>query len=834
MHLRHLHVHRRADGLFGFGNIAHEIDASADATKRHVEKKEPLEKRVVIVTKEVTFEGPIGGFSTIGHQPKPTGSSKDDDEDDDDDKKEEQKEKAEEKKKQEEEEAEEAKEKAKEKAEAAKEKAKEEAEEEEKEAKKTAAQEKAKHDAEEEAKEEAKEKQEEEAAKKKAAQEKAEEEEAAKKKAAEAAKSRSKSDDDDDAATTAEDTKESSTAKLTRTRARITTSDDPTTVPSAINGPAESQSIESILAKATGAASSASTTIGEVADMSGASSLPSSSSVSEASTGGTTAGTKAGIAFGVLGGLLAMGLLVYFVFNKRRKQAQMEKLENDDEKLHGPIAGPGPVAGSGGVPMVGAAAVRRSMSPEAVETSSIRTDAKAPRVSLRPVTQFLPNWNGLDKEKRTSKGAALTLAVPAAASPSTTSGPLSPRTPGGSAWERPSTAQSTEPGNPFGNQAERVPSPVQEESVRNASPSPMSEKSTIAVAAAAAFPAATAPVSPQSPSSPANDPLTANGPAVAAGAAAAGAGAAVLARKTSKRRDGPSELDLTLPNPPMATVPASPAGTEFSNSSAPVGGPDSPSGGAAAIAAAGGPVNSAVHRVQLDFKPTMDDELELRAGDLVRLLHEYDDGWALCIRLDRSRQGVVPRTCLSTRPVKPRPAQGGPRPGPPVKTGGPPRGPGPNHPQGQRPMTPQGNFGPGRPASPAGRPMTPNGTRPQSPMGPPMGPPGRPAVGRPMSPGPRTQSPGPFQGPPNGRSMSPGPRSQSPGPRNGPPAGRPMSPGPRSQSPGPAGGRSQSPNGMNRRNSPPGPSPMNPSQGPRPGPASSGSLNRKPVPGQAY
>jgi len=37
------------------------------------------------------------------------------------------------------------------------------------------------------------------------------------------------------------------------------------------------------------------------------------------------------------------------------------------------------------------------------------------------------------------------------------------------------------------------------------------------------------------------------------------------------------------------------------------------------------PVN--VHRVQLDFKPSMDDELELRTGTLVRLLHEYDDGW---------------------------------------------------------------------------------------------------------------------------------------------------------------------------------------------------------------
>lgn len=34
-----------------------------------------------------------------------------------------------------------------------------------------------------------------------------------------------------------------------------------------------------------------------------------------------------------------------------------------------------------------------------------------------------------------------------------------------------------------------------------------------------------------------------------------------------------------------------------------------------------------VHRVQLDFKPSMEDELELKSGQLVRMLHEYDDGW---------------------------------------------------------------------------------------------------------------------------------------------------------------------------------------------------------------
>lgn len=38
-----------------------------------------------------------------------------------------------------------------------------------------------------------------------------------------------------------------------------------------------------------------------------------------------------------------------------------------------------------------------------------------------------------------------------------------------------------------------------------------------------------------------------------------------------------------------------------------------------------------VHRVQLDFKPSMDDELELRSGQLVRMLHEYDDGWVSAV-----------------------------------------------------------------------------------------------------------------------------------------------------------------------------------------------------------
>jgi len=49
---------------------------------------------------------------------------------------------------------------------------------------------------------------------------------------------------------------------------------------------------------------------------------------------------------------------------------------------------------------------------------------------------------------------------------------------------------------------------------------------------------------------------------------------------------------------------------------------------AAVPIAARGPNN--VHRVQLEFKPSMEDELELKSGQLVRMLHEYDDGWVSC------------------------------------------------------------------------------------------------------------------------------------------------------------------------------------------------------------
>lgn len=163
---------------------------------------------------------------------------------------------------------------------------------------------------------------------------------------------------------------------------------------------------------------------------------------------------------------------------------------------------------------------------------------------------------------------------------------------GGSPWERPMTGSSQNTANPFGSHAE-LPS--------------------------------------SRPTTPSSAGHTAVAAAVAGGiGAAAGVGAARGLQRKASRNHETKQLDLTraAPGPgPHAAVPPSPASTEYSMSSVPTGQQAPVTAGAAAIAAAGGPPGSAVHRVQLDFEPSLEDELGLKAGQLVRLLHEYDDGW---------------------------------------------------------------------------------------------------------------------------------------------------------------------------------------------------------------
>jgi len=436
-------------------------------------------------------------------------------------------------------------------------------------------------------------------------------------------------------------------------------------IPTAIERPTATDIQVTEIAKATGEASLAPTdNIAADRTMEAPTSAPTNTSSDDSSVAsggdGTSAGVKAGIAFGVLGGVLIIGLLVYFAFSRRKGKKGGHG--NGEEKFTSVGAPPPPM----------------------------KDRSKTPRLSLRPVTQFFPQLNG---------GQGGSSVAPPRPSP------------GYSPFERPSTSQSTHPSNPFGNQAERAPSPITEEhSMHTRSTPPTPDRST--------------------------KPLPAG-------------------RQASMYGDRTRKIDLTLPDP---IGPPSPAGTEFSMSSVtPGAGPGPASSGAAAIAAAGGPKNTSVHRVQLDFKPSLEDEMELKAGELVRLLHEYDDGWALCIRLDRSRQGVVPRTCLSTRPVKPRAPQGGGPRGPPVNPQGGHRA-AYSQDRSESPARPKTSTGPGsgRPMSPAGRPMSPAG-RPQSPgpryPGQPAGRPRAPSKSHgpsPMNPGSR---PGPSPGPPPGMAM---------------------------------------------------------------------------------
>lgn len=231
-----------------------------------------------------------------------------------------------------------------------------------------------------------------------------------------------------------------------------------------------------------------------------------------------------------------------------------------------------------------------------------------------------------------------------------------------------------------------------------------------------------------------------NAPPAAAAAAAATttSGSGLSAAPSETRRAPPPALSLVT-SEPIASSPFA-ANSEIPGLASPTNSSFNDIGAAAGAVAGAAALMNPVHRVQMDFKPSMGDELELRTGALVRLLHEYDDGWALCTRLDRSQQGVCPRTCLSQRPVKPRPQgapdsplQSGLPQSPIIRPYSPAGGPGSpitgrNFAQPQRPQSPAMPRSPGvgyvkaqyRPASAQSpvqsRPGTPTRTVPQSPI----------------------------------------------------------------------------------------------------------------------
>jgi len=51
-------------------------------------------------------------------------------------------------------------------------------------------------------------------------------------------------------------------------------------------------------------------------------------------------------------------------------------------------------------------------------------------------------------------------------------------------------------------------------------------------------------------------------------------------------------------------------------------------------------------RVKFTFIPSLPDELSISNGEVVAILQEFDDGWALC-RNGRGQEGMVPLECLA-------------------------------------------------------------------------------------------------------------------------------------------------------------------------------------------
>ncbi|KAF3491185.1 SH3 domain-containing protein [Arthroderma uncinatum] len=443
--------------------------------------------------------------------------------------------------------------------------------------------------------------------------------------------------------------------------------------------------------------------------------LNSPSATAAPAAGGMSPGAKAGLAIGLIALFAIIGGAIFFFIRKRKRNEELEEIDNEKSFRNTPMNFPPPPPSR----------------PSVSTTSPV-----APKLNIRPVTQFSPDF-GRNQPGAAKAPGMLNVSGALPTPPPSTNGSRSLTDgPGPASPLPPPKSHNATNSDPFNDPVNPFDNP------NSAPSSPPAER---ALPGALQMPAA-------------------NGPP---------------------------------PSPAMSTGSASVV------SVAPV-----PAGGAA-----GGPPPGPnnVYRIQLDFNPSMDDELSLRAGQLVRMLHEYDDGWALCVRLDQSQQGVAPRTCLSSRPVRPRPR-------------GPPQGPGQRAP------------GPG-PMPPAGGPNSPGPNGSPNPNGPRFNPP---ANGRPASPNAGYR---PY--PPPQPKFSEIPRSLSPGP-----GGSPRIPQPRSMSPGPYGpGGMEKPvmpaaqrprsNSAGQAAAAPAPAPTTVSSEPaeKPEPTSSpppslGPVSRKPIPGQ--
>lgn len=397
-------------------------------------------------------------------------------------------------------------------------------------------------------------------------------------------RTKTKSDDeDDDKPTSKPSPKPTKTESPTETETETETK-TPTKTPSktatprtTTSAPRETSSPGTTLSTRTSEADFT-TTAAPTLDSTTLDASPTSTSDASGSAAGLSGGAKAGVAIGVIAivGILAAALL-FFLRKKKAQKAEMIESGNEKDFMD---AGAGTALGAGSIGGPGPA-INEPPPPPPVS----KTVESAPQLNVRHVSQFAPDLiAGNGPNPGNMLGVAGIAAAGAAAGHVTeqqnnqSSGPAPPPKSG----TDPSNPFS-DPVNPFGNGSPTSPQntgPPAALTVRVPSPEAASVRT----------------VTPETG-------VASTGMAVAAGAVAV----AAVARSNSKQE--PRGQHESPGSPAMGSDSAS------ISSAGPAGAP-------------AGPNN--VYRVQLDFIPSMEDELELRAGQIVRLAHEYDDGW-VCI-----------------------------------------------------------------------------------------------------------------------------------------------------------------------------------------------------------
>ena len=311
---------------------------------------------------------------------------------------------------------------------------------------------------------------------------------------------------------------------------------------------------------------------------------------SQSSEAGLSTAGKAGLA---VGGILAIGAIlgiILFLISKKKKQKKAEEARQDSEK--------------------------------SAAAASAKTTPNAPRLSFRPASSFMPEF--MNRPKSRISGHLL-------GAPGADGNAIKERYLASSTAGQPQSIQMTEkvsptenpfrdPENPFADPIRSGQQPYPSQSAQYpqgmqappqtmpaplSMPMPMSTpvQRTIAMPEPTTTPASVAMPSPVS-SMHSNTTENMFG---AAPVPRIQQNPQQMHNEASRRPIEPIEM----PTPPM-TVPA-PLSTPRS---AP---PPSSENGA--------PGESKVYRILMDFIPSMEDELELRAGQVVRMLHEYDDGW---------------------------------------------------------------------------------------------------------------------------------------------------------------------------------------------------------------